>query len=364
MRHTEPMTMPINEDLRAIASRFDLGGELAAIEPLGRGLINDTYLVTIASGTSRAVLQRINRRAFPQPEAVMQNMTAVLAHAARGPAGRDGRAVLRFPALYRTRTGGTHVVDEAGEVWRAMTFIDNTRILARLENSEQATEVGRAMGRFHAVIRDLDPRLLTDSRPDYHDTPRHLQKLDQALDGAETRLRDNAEVRRWLEFVDERRSGVDAVERPLRAGLIPRRPIHGDTKLDNFLFDADTIRPGIVHHDIADCLRSCCNVAGESPAAAQAVRYDMGLGRSILQGYFETAAAPKGDIEVDHLYQAVRLIPFELGMRFLTDYLGGNRYFKTEFTGQNLLRAATQFRLVADIERQRPQIEDVIAKLI
>jgi Ser/Thr protein kinase RdoA (MazF antagonist) len=362
----------MQENIRAVASEFDFGGTIAAVRAHGQGLINDTYEVLIDSARpTRAILQRINRRVFPHPEVIMRNMVTLLEHAA----AREGGASsgLRFPALYRTRTGEPWFVDETGDGWRAMTFIEHTRVLQRLTHRAQATEVGRAMGRFHALVRDLDPRLLRDGRPDYHDTPRHLDRLDRAVSRAEARAID-AEIRSWLVFVDERREGVDVIEKALRAGRIPRRPVHGDTKLNNFLFDEtedrvvslidlDTVRPGIVHHDIADCLRSCCNRAGESPDRAQPVRYDLALGQAILSGYFETGEVRAGDIEVSHLYEAIRLIPFELGMRFLADHLEGDRYFKIDYPGQNLWRAATQFRLTADVERQRSAIEDAISGL-
>jgi Ser/Thr protein kinase RdoA (MazF antagonist) len=364
------MPAPDLKVVREIACRFDLGGEIAGVETHGRGLINDTYLVEVAArAAARVILQRINRRAFPQPEAVMRNMAAVLEHAARRRPGADGD--LRFPALYRTWNGELFTTDDSGDGWRAMTFIERTRVLGRLESPGQAAEVGRAMGRFHAIMRDLDPETLSDTRPDYHDTPRHLRRLDEAARQAEAGLAASAEVRRWLDFVEARRTEVDAIGQAARAGLIRRQPVHGDTKLDNFLFDEerrraislidlDTVRSGLPHHDVADCLRSCCNVAGESPGQDSAAGYDVEICRAILQGYFGAAETAPGDIDAAHLYAAIRLIPLELGMRFLADYLTGDRYFKTDFAGQNLLRAATQFRLVADIERQRAAIEDAI----
>ena len=129
------------------------------------------------------------------------------------------------------------------------------------------------------------------------------------------------------------------------------------------LIDLDTVKPGTVHHDIADCLRSCCNRSGETAADANAVRYDLDMGRAGLAGYFAAAGEQARALHPDELYAAIRLIPFELGVRFLADHLDGDRYFRIEHAGQNLVRAGTQFRLATDIERQRAAIEDMIAAL-
>lgn len=355
----------------AAAAAFALGGPVLEVRSHGRGLIHDTYVVRCgAPAVSHAILQRINRRAFERPELVMENLHALLGHAAR----RGADSGLRFPAPYRTHTGYDLHTDAEGNVWRAMSYLERTCSYHRPVHAGHAREAGRALGRFHALVRDLDPARMHDTRPDFHHTPRHLERLDAALARADASRRDR-EVDVWLDFVAGRREGAAAIESALATGRITRQIVHGDPKLDNVLFDEDsdtavalidldTVKPGTVHHDIGDCLRSCCNRAGETAESADVVRYDADMYRAALGGWFETAGEAARGLHAGDVYQAMRLIPFELGARFLADHLAGDRYFRIDFPGQNLVRAATQFRLSADVERQRAEIEDFIAELI
>lgn len=357
-------------DPRAVARAFALPGGVSEVSPHGRGLINDTYVVLPErSGAPRVILQRINRRAFPQPELIMENLRTLFSHAeTHGP-----DPGLRFPALYPSLSGDFLHVDADGGAWRAMTYLEGTRSHHRPLHPGHAREAGRVLGRFHALLYGLDPDRMHDTRPDFHHTPRHLARMDEALAQADVSRR-GGEVQPWLDVIDERRGGADRIERALAAGVITRRVVHGDPKLDNVLFDSerdvavslidlDTVKPGVVHHDIADCLRSCCNRAGEAGTEGD-VGYDLDMCRAGLAGYFEAAGDTARDLRTVDLYEALRLIPFELGIRFLADHLAGDRYFRTDFPGQNLLRAVTQLRLSLDVERQRAAIEDEIESLL
>lgn len=351
----------------AAATAFVLPGIVVDVRPHGRGLIHDTYVVTTnATANPHAILQRISRRAFDRPELIMENLRTLLDHVA---ARRD---TLRFPSLYATRAGEYLHIDAEGGYWRAMSYIENTRSYHRPENVHHAHQAGSALGRFHALVGDLEPDRMHDTRPDFHHTPRHIERLER-IAAANPGRRDR-QAEDWLAFVAERKGEADAIEAALARGTITRRIVHGDPKLDNVLFDVDsdeavslidldTVKPGTVHHDIADCLRSCCNRSGETAADANAVRYDLDMCRAGLAGYFAAAGEQARALHPDELYAAIRLIPFELGVRFLADHLDGDRYFRIEHAGQNLVRAGTQFRLATDIERQRAAIEDMIAAL-
>ncbi len=356
----------------AAAGAFALCGAVLDVRLHGRGLIHDTYLVTTNDATTpHAILQRINRRAFEHPALIMDNLRTLLDHVAARQAGhQDG---LRFPTLYATHDGAALYTDVEGGCWRAMSYIENTHSYHRPKSPRHAWQAGSALGRFHALVGDLDPARMHDTRPDFHHTPRHIERLER-IASANPQRRDR-EVDGWLAFVAARRSEADTIEAALARGTIVRSIVHGDPKLDNVLFDTDsdeavslidldTVKPGTVHHDIADCLRSCCNRSGETAADADAVRYDLDMCRAGLSGYFAAAGSQARALRPDELYAAIRLIPLELGVRFLADHLDGDRYFRIERTGQNLVRAATQFRLSADIERQRAAIEDTIAALV
>jgi len=174
--------------------------------------------------------------------------------------------------------------------------------------------------------------------------------------------------------VESRWSLTRVLEQARREGKLATRPIHGDTKLNNFLFDTqtgkavslidlDTVQPGLIHYDIGDCLRSCANRAGESPGDIASVHFDLDIGRAILKRYLTETRGFLTRFDHDYIYDAIRLIPFELGMRFLTDHLEADHYFKTEWAGQNLHRALVQFRLTASIEANERSLKMLIADL-
>ncbi|MEK6770242.1 MAG: aminoglycoside phosphotransferase family protein [Pseudomonadota bacterium] len=390
--------------LRA-AQAFVADDPALRVEPFGQGLINDTFLVTASDGR-RLILQRLSRKAFPQPERVQANLRALLAHVATRQQG-DQRQ-LKLPGTHPTRDGADSWTDSDGGFWRALEYIGHTRTLTRLNNPLQAGEVGFALGRFHALVCDLDPGRLQITREGFHQTPMYYERFWTAASsitgnpdadgieattyaslhsgprlhpGVEARAAGQgwpggglAELRFCLDFATARAGIVDALESARRAGRLPVRVIHGDPKLDNLLFDEsgrrvvalidlDTAQPGLVHYDLGDCLRSACNPAGESPTDPREAHFDLDLCRAILKGYFDETRGFLTREELHLLPVATRLIPFELGLRFLTDHLNGDRYFKVAYRGHNLLRAATQFRLAESIEGNLDRISALVAEL-
>ena len=356
--------MRISETAARAAAEFAMG-EIFRIEPLGRGLVNDTFLVAVAC--RRFVLQRINPRVFPEPAAVMANLRILSDHARRLPADPGG---WRLPEIIPTRAGGDFHRDEAGGYWRALGFIEGARSLAALADSAQAEEVGRALGRFHLLAAGMAPSALHDTLPGFHIAPDYLARFDE-IAARPRREPDPTELREALEFVEARRAGVGVLEEAKRRGKLKLRVIHGDPKLDNILFDEstgravslidlDTVKPGLIHYDLGDCLRSCCNRVGEN---GREPGFDLDLCRAILGGYLaETYRLFTAD-DLEYLYEAIRLLPFELGLRFLTDHLAGDVYFKVEGPGQNLHRAWVQFRLAESVERQKPAILEMLRDL-
>lgn len=366
---------PVTATTEAIARAFVPRGGVCDIRPHGRGLINDTYLVaTDDAERPRLILQRINRRAFPEPELILANLHVVLDHI-RERQRQDRRARdLRFPELCPARDGRDFVLDADGALWRALSYLEHTRTFDKPDGLPRAAETGFALGRFHDLVGDLDPRRLHDTRPDFHNTPRHLERFDRAFAAGGPRP-ESEELGFCLSFIGARRRHAGELEAARLRGTLPIRVIHGDPKLNNFLFDEtsgravslidlDTVKPGLIHHDIADCLRSCCNRAGESPQPDEAVRFDLDICRTLLQHYFDALGDRTAVTEPDLLYAAIRLIPFELGVRFLTDYLEGSRYFRIDYPEQNLVRATTQLRLSAEIELFEKEIKGMIRELL
>lgn len=226
--------------------------------------------------------------------------------------------------------------------------------------------MGRALGWFHRITESLPCELLADTLPGFHETPRYLEYWDQALEleGA-MRSMDAGQI----EFIDARREAAGELELARGRGALKVRVMHGDPKLDNVLFsaseiraisliDLDTVKPGLIHYDLGDCFRSCCNATGE--AGSSKVRFDEEIYEAVLDGYFTEAAASLTRVDLDHIYTATWLLPYELGTRFLTDHLRGDHYFKVSYQGENLERALRQFDLVRDIEQKQQRLEQVI----
>jgi Ser/Thr protein kinase RdoA (MazF antagonist) len=344
-----------------IAARFGIRAPPERIEPLGKGLINDTFVV--GEGGQQWVLQRINPRVFPRPEAIMEN----LARLSEVLSGRlDG---LRVPALLPAADGSPWVRAGDGGCWRLMELIEGGRTLTRIEDPAQAEEAGRALGSFHRALAGLDPGGFRVTLPGFHDTPRHVGRLLRVAGRVALPAAGEA-VGRAIAFVRERRGPAGTLERARRAGVIPERVIHGDPKLDNLLYDRsrrralalidlDTVQPGLAHYDVGDGLRSCCNRGGEQ-GAGSGVAFDLSICAAWLRGYAGRTRGFLRPAETDLLYEAIRIVPLELGVRFLTDHLQGDRWFRVAAPGENLTKALTQLALVGDIERKESAIRAII----
>lgn len=358
---------------RRVAQAFALGGRIIDVSPYGHGIINDTYRVTIESEmTRRVILQRINPQVFPLPALIMENLRTLLDHIRQRRAGvRHEIRDLRLPEIYTTHDQEDYLIEPEGDFWRVIGFIENACSVDTIADLRQAEEVGFALGSFHHLMHDLDPSRLHDTLPGFHITPRYLDRFTEVSTKRKPPS-PSQELRFCFSFIETHRSLAGVLEDGKQQGLLRIRPIHGDPKLDNILFDKesgravslidlDTVQPGLVHYDIGDCLRSCCNTAGESPDDPTVVHFDLDICKAILTAYFfETRSFLNGH-DFDYLYDAIRLIPFELGLRFLTDYLEGNQYFKVREPEQNLRRALTQFQLTVNIEQHESSIKELIS---
>ena len=368
---------PTGAQLIAIAEAFHPPGSIQAIEPLGQGNVNATYLVHTAEG--RTVLQRLNRRVFPQPELVLANLDVLSAHAERSlRVLREAKPPLRerrweVPVLLRTRTSGdpAHQGHE-GEIWRMLTYVEEARSVDVVESPAQARELGIGLGVFHQLVSDLPTDTLADTLEGFHVTPRYLEAYHRSL--VHTGVQPSAESEQCIRFIREREGICDLLERARQRGELPLRPIHGDPKINNVmldrrsgqavaLIDLDTVKPGLVHYDIGDCLRSCCNPLGEETTELEAVHFDLNLAAEILRGYLSIAGDLLSPAEVRLIPDAARLISFELGLRFFSDHLNGNTYFRINHPGHNLERALVQFQLTASIERQLRALRELVSDL-
>ncbi len=367
------------DDLRGVASAFELTAAVRSIVPLGSGNVNDTYLVE--AGDQKVVLQRLNTGVFRRPELVMSNLQMLSRHVqerlnAERSAGEAGLLAGRrweLPRLIHTRDGDNiwHRCSDGG-FWRTTTFVADAHSVDVIEHRRQARELGWGLGVFHQLISDLPADQLADTLEGFHITPRYLEAYHRAL--VHTTVPSTPLGQECLAFIRERELIVSLLEDAKARGELPLRPIHGDPKINNMLLerssgeaialiDLDTVKPGLVHYDIGDCLRSCCNRLGEDTTDFDAVHFDLDLAAAILEGYLAMASGFLQPVELDYIADAARLISFELGLRFFSDYLAGNTYFKASHPEQNLHRAVVQFRLVASIEAQDSALRALVQQL-
>jgi Ser/Thr protein kinase RdoA (MazF antagonist) len=361
---------PSPERLQSIASQFSGSGTVTSVTPFGSGNINDTFLVHVNGGQlQRFVLQRINTQVFRQPHRVMQNMRIFSEHVQSNIAqGFHPDRRWEVPHVLCARDGSdSYIEDEL--FWRSISFIEGSQTFDTVQSLEHAREAGFGLGLFHRSVADLSTDKLADTLPGFHITPSYLQEF---LVAQETKIIPKSpEVAHCLKFITDRQVWATVLEDAKATGELPLRTIHGDPKINNFLIDnstnhcislidLDTVKPGLVHYDLGDCLRSGCNPLGEETADWQAVHFEPELGQAMIQGYLESASAFLIDRDYNYIYDCMRLIAFELGLRFFTDYLNGNIYFKTQYPEHNLARALVQFRLAESIESQENTINKII----
>ena len=361
------------QNLALIANRFHQDGKLQAILPLGNGNINDTYLVEMeAYHPKRFVLQRINQQVFNKPQSVMDNICQMEAHVCQRLEQKAPSRRWEIPQVLRTSSGHHHVVDEEGSVWRAIAFIEAAKTYDKLDSTNLAHEVGVGLGTFHNLIHDLPLDGMVDTLEGFHITPNYLEQYDEVC--SKNSIPTDPIAQYCKQFVRDRRQWANVLELAKEEGKLKLQPIHGDPKVNNVMIDVhtgqavslvdlDTVKPGLIHYDIGDCLRSGCNRLGEETDCFEQVCFDLDLCQSILTGYSSVAKDFLSEHDYDFLFDSIRLLAFELGLRFFSDYLNNNQYFKAESATHNLDRAVVQFKLVESIEAQEKEIRSLVNSL-
>ncbi len=372
------------------AQKFTPQAQILEVREYGEGNVNDTFLVTVeevggsahltsaSEAPQRFILQRLNTRVFPRPELIMGNLRVFTEHVEARLAKEPLPPERRWdpPRVLLTGAGEDHWRDPAGFFWRALTFVPDAESHYAVQDLDHAREVGWALGLFHKLISDLPPDRLADTLPGFHVTPGYLRRYDEVLGegtsgGNPENSKNSQETDFCRRFVEARRAWASVLEDAKAKEELPLRPIHGDPKVNNVmvdtatgqavgLVDLDTVKPGLVHYDLGDCLRSGCNTLGEEIGNWEQARFEPEICRAILGGYLSQAGEFLTPQDYDYLFDAVRLLPFELGLRFFTDYLEGNVYFKVRYPEHNLLRALVQFRFTESIESQEGAIRALI----
>ena len=361
--------MQLPHDLRAVAHQFQIPGDFVAAAPYGHGHINDTYRATFTrrGAPVHYIHQRINHKIFKNPVALMENIQRVTAHLQAKLAGTPDAARSAL-TLIPTRAGLSYWQDAAGNYWRTYIFIEQARTYDAIESPAQAFEAGRAFGRFQQLLADLPAPRLHDTIPDFHHTPKRFAQFASVL-AADVANRAHLAIPE-IEFAHRQQPLTGAL---LAAGL-PERITHNDTKLNNVMLDdatgagvcvidLDTVMPGLVLYDFGDLVRTSTSPAQEDERDLTKVTMQFPMFEALTRGYLSTAGAFLTKGERQHLVLAGQLITFEIGLRFLTDFLAGDTYFKVQRPGHNLDRCRTQFRLIESSTHQVAALQQLVERL-
>lgn len=362
----DPQGVKRRHDVRSVAGEFQIYGEFISADPYGSGHINDTYCAVFNQGGApvRYILQRINHNVFRNPEALMENIQRVTTHIGRKIAGQPDFSRCGL-TLIPARDGCAWHRDPDGNYWRAYVFIEQARTYDAVQSPQQAFQAAKAFGRFQGLLSDLPAPRLHDTIPGFHHTPKRFAQLEAAI-AADSANRARL-ARPEIEFALNHKAMTGTL---LTAGL-PERVTHNDTKLNNVMLDdqtgegicvidLDTVMPGLGPYDFGDIVRTSTSPTKEDERDLSKVKMQFPMFEALARGYLATAAEFLTKVERQHLVFAGKLITFEIGIRFLTDFLEGDIYFKVHRDGHNLDRCRTQFKLVESIEQQ----EDIMRKLV
>jgi hypothetical protein len=370
LKSTQPIPAAIAASIRIIGDQFAIHGTFVECKENDSGHINTTYLVTYENtdgSQQRYILQRINDNVFKTPQAVMRNVECVTRHingkVLRVKKGMGGQTL----NLYPSRDGRFSVKGPHGGVWRCYNYIEGCRTYDVVENARQAYQAALAFGSFQDLVSDLPPCEIEETIPDFHHTPKRFQRLMDVAKADE--LGRLASVRAEFEMICEREAITGTLIDLMQQGKIPVRITHNDTKINNVMIDAetdvavcvidlDTVMPGLSLYDFGDLVRSAVSPAEEDQQNLSRVCVRMPIYEALVAGYLEAAGNFLNDLEVDHLAFSGKLIALEVGIRFLTDYLEGDVYFKTQREGHNLDRCRTQLALVKEIEKHEATMQD------
>lgn len=359
-------------DLADIAKQFQIQGSLENITSYGNGHVNDTYRIECCDGeyVNRYVLQRINHAIFKDPLQLMDNIARVTNHVRNKLTCQDVLNIdRRVLTVISTKDGCNCYQDAEGCYWRMYYHIENVRSWDYLNSEDQAYEAARLFGWFQRMLIDLSGPKLNEVIPDFHNTPKRLKDFIEILDNDPHNRAGSS--KNEIQFVLDHAGICDRLTELVKKGSIPERITHNDTKINNILFDIatkkglcvidlDTVMPGLSLYDFGDMVRTATCQAPEDEKDLSRVKLDIQFFEQIARGYIQEAAGFLTDVEKENLVFAGKLITFEQMVRFLSDYLNGDVYYKVHRPEQNLDRAKTQMQLIHSILHQEERMNEII----
>lgn len=368
----EIMSTKKTENSIKSAKNFKLEGEIIDSVPFGSGHINDTFKITTNSPLNNLyLLQRINHHIFQNVEGLMNNIECVCNHLKKKLAHLGENEVLkRTMTIVQTLDNKNYFQDDYGDYWRVFHLIPNTRSYDILETQEQAYSGGMAFGQFQKQLSDLDPQNIVEILPNFHNIEFRLNNLRESIKNNPVNRVEA--VQPLLDYIFEREEKMRTVLELGRSNLLPLRITHNDTKFNNVLLDAndkvqcvidlDTVMPGYVAYDFGDAIRTIINSAAEDEADVSKIVLNIPLFQSFAAGYLSEAKEFLTDTEIDSLIPAVHLLPYMQAVRFLTDYINGDTYYKIAYPEHNLVRTKAQLKLVHELEINHDKLTAILAE--
>ena len=354
-----------NMNLKEVLTQFDIDSN---IMPYGNGHINDTYCCE----PSEYILQRINTSIFHDPKALMENIRNVTKHISTKITAEGGDPKRETLTIIKTVDGEDYCTVD-GCSFRLYRFISGTKTIENDKNYDDIYNAGVGFGRFGRMLDDFPAGILHETIPDFHNTPKRIEAFYEALENDIAGRRK--EIKDEIEFVCTNTNIASIVTDKLSSGEIPIRVTHNDTKINNILFDdttgkpvcvidLDTVMQGSSLYDFGDALRMGGSTAAEDEVDLSKVHFDVESFRCFSKGWLSEMKDILTPSEISLLPTSVRLITFECGVRFLTDYLNGDVYFKVHKEGHNLDRARNQFKLCEELKNKEPELKNIINKLV
>jgi Ser/Thr protein kinase RdoA (MazF antagonist) len=354
-----------NETLNQVLMNYRCSIDNSTVSPLGNGLINNTYLVRNIN--ANFVLQRINKHVFKKPKDVIDNAELVNKHLL----AKKQNNLYSLSPIWQVSTVNEQqmVIDTDNEYWRAIQYIPNCFTVEEVETPEQAKQVGSAFAQFTASLSDFTATSLVETIPDFHNLSKRMKNLESVIKAdSQGRL---ASCQALVDFCFSAQAFIDEVEELTQQ--LPIQVTHNDTKINNLLFcaksnqplaviDLDTCMPGYLMHDFGDMVRTCCSNLPEDDTdlASMTVRFD--IYTALSQGYIEAFDDKMSELEQQSLAIGAQLLPFMIGVRFLTDYLDGDNYFHVDHENHNLDRARNQLNLYRLLHKDREKLKEITAE--
>jgi len=360
-------------NLKEIFECFQAKGRFLRGEPYGSGHIHDTFRIeTVEKESDDYILQRLNNKVFINIPELQQNIERVTIHLINKLKAVPGTDLKRECLnLIPARDGKSWIIDSGGSYWRMYIFITNHRSYNIVDSADKAYEGGKAIGRFQALLSDMPGGPLFETIPNFHDIEKRLETFNLKVkeDPAGRVNMVGEEINQILQRAEE----MKIILQLGRDEKIPTRITHNDTKFNNILLDEndkalcvidlDTVMPGYVHYDFGDAIRTGANTANEDEKDLLKIKMDINLFRSYSEGYLSETGDTLNDVEKEYLAFAPQLITYTIAVRFLTDFIDGDNYFKIHHENHNLQRARAQIRLVMSMEEQYEEMRNIIRKL-